>query len=151
MRGGIRLEAISPASLIAEVFELHGLFYAHGFDELHCRLKIVSFLARDAEFFALNGDLHFNLLAFDGLHNFLGSFLINAFFDSDALANRHACGFFFFAVIELSGFHAAFREVASQDFLNLFQLQLIIGIDGCLLYTSPSPRDRQKSRMPSSA
>ena len=28
------------------------------------------------------------------------------------------------------------------------------GIDriyGCLLYTSPSPRDRQKSRMPSSA
>ena len=25
------------------------------------------------------------------------------------------------------------------------------GRDGCLLYTSPSPRDRQKSRMPSSA
>ena len=24
-------------------------------------------------------------------------------------------------------------------------------LDGCLLYTSPSPRDRQKSRMPSSA
>ena len=26
-----------------------------------------------------------------------------------------------------------------------------ISIQGCLLYTSPSPRDRQKSRMPSSA
>ena len=26
-----------------------------------------------------------------------------------------------------------------------------IGVVGCLLYTSPSPRDRQKSRMPSSA
>ena len=26
-----------------------------------------------------------------------------------------------------------------------------IGLDACLLYTSPSPRDRQKSRMPSSA
>ena len=25
------------------------------------------------------------------------------------------------------------------------------GVNGCLLYTSPSPRDRQKSRMPSSA
>ena len=25
------------------------------------------------------------------------------------------------------------------------------GVKGCLLYTSPSPRDRQKSRMPSSA
>ena len=24
-------------------------------------------------------------------------------------------------------------------------------LDACLLYTSPSPRDRQKSRMPSSA
>ena len=27
----------------------------------------------------------------------------------------------------------------------------IYDVDGCLLYTSPSPRDRQKSRMPSSA
>src|SRR5678810_324592 len=30
-------------------------------------------------------------------------------------------------------------------------LVLTTGIKGCLLYTSPSPRDRQKSRMPSSA
>ena len=29
--------------------------------------------------------------------------------------------------------------------------QTIGFIEGCLLYTSPSPRDRQKSRMPSSA
>ena len=28
---------------------------------------------------------------------------------------------------------------------------VMIGLGGCLLYTSPSPRDRQKSRMPSSA
>ena len=27
----------------------------------------------------------------------------------------------------------------------------VSGVQGCLLYTSPSPRDRQKSRMPSSA
>ena len=27
----------------------------------------------------------------------------------------------------------------------------VINLDICLLYTSPSPRDRQKSRMPSSA
>ena len=26
-----------------------------------------------------------------------------------------------------------------------------VGYEACLLYTSPSPRDRQKSRMPSSA
>ena len=29
--------------------------------------------------------------------------------------------------------------------------QLLRGGNTCLLYTSPSPRDRQKSRMPSSA
>ena len=29
--------------------------------------------------------------------------------------------------------------------------QLFRDVDSCLLYTSPSPRDRQKSRMPSSA
>ena len=28
---------------------------------------------------------------------------------------------------------------------------IIAHVEGCLLYTSPSPRDRQKSRMPSSA
>ena len=30
-------------------------------------------------------------------------------------------------------------------------LQVLALADACLLYTSPSPRDRQKSRMPSSA
>ena len=33
----------------------------------------------------------------------------------------------------------------------LFQLEIRYEPDTCLLYTSPSPRDRQKSRMPSSA
>ena len=32
-----------------------------------------------------------------------------------------------------------------------FYLSGMSPIDSCLLYTSPSPRDRQKSRMPSSA
>ena len=30
-------------------------------------------------------------------------------------------------------------------------LSMQVEFEGCLLYTSPSPRDRQKSRMPSSA
>ena len=34
---------------------------------------------------------------------------------------------------------------------ELKDLSHIIKKDCCLLYTSPSPRDRQKSRMPSSA
>ena len=33
---------------------------------------------------------------------------------------------------------------------RVFDLELAVSSD-CLLYTSPSPRDRQKSRMPSSA
>ena len=33
----------------------------------------------------------------------------------------------------------------------LAQLRTMSDYKGCLLYTSPSPRDRQKSRMPSSA
>ena len=41
---------------------------------------------------------------------------------------------------------AAFRQVLADPQNNMYQL-----IMSCLLYTSPSPRDRQKSRMPSSA
>ena len=36
-------------------------------------------------------------------------------------------------------------------FLESFNQQAFNQATGCLLYTSPSPRDRQKSRMPSSA
>ena len=42
--------------------------------------------------------------------------------------------------------------------MNSVSLKLLLALNnweqwrkGCLLYTSPSPRDRQKSRMPSSA
>ena len=36
-------------------------------------------------------------------------------------------------------------------FWTLLLCMLVLLFSGCLLYTSPSPRDRQKSRMPSSA
>ena len=42
---------------------------------------------------------------------------------------------------------AMVMEAAGKDALNV----KYIPYDACLLYTSPSPRDRQKSRMPSSA
>ena len=43
------------------------------------------------------------------------------------------------------------NEMERPKIKNL-KLQRQIGIlENCLLYTSPSPRDRQKSRMPSSA
>ena len=34
---------------------------------------------------------------------------------------------------------------------NIIDVPIIAGEDTCLLYTSPSPRDKRQSRMPSSA
>ena len=42
-------------------------------------------------------------------------------------------------------------ERVIADVLDAFKATDADGIYACLLYTSPSPRDRQKSRMPSSA
>ena len=42
------------------------------------------------------------------------------------------------------------KEYARRMLLKIGYFSLINGYN-CLLYTSPSPRDRQKSRMPSSA
>ena len=40
----------------------------------------------------------------------------------------------------------------SDDFeTTIVEDEIYDPLEGCLLYTSPSPRDRQKSRMPSSA
>ena len=47
------------------------------------------------------------------------------------------------------------KSNSRRDFIkasSLTSVSLLIGLNAnCLLYTSPSPRDRQKSRMPSSA
>ena len=43
------------------------------------------------------------------------------------------------------------NEIAPAIVLAAFKLAGSIILSFCLLYTSPSPRDRQKSRMPSSA
>ena len=42
-------------------------------------------------------------------------------------------------------------EFKNLDNKEEIESQLFEVSKGCLLYTSPSPRDRQKSRMPSSA
>ena len=44
-----------------------------------------------------------------------------------------------------------FGFITSEDGQDLFAHFSSIQSDGCLLYTSPSPRDRTRSRMPSSA
>ena len=44
----------------------------------------------------------------------------------------------------------AYEDLAENEVANLYGAALAHW-NFCLLYTSPSPRDRQKSRMPSSA
>ena len=46
---------------------------------------------------------------------------------------------------------AAKQDPSEEELLNGQAAATIAAIWACLLYTSPSPRDRQKSRMPSSA
>ena len=61
----------------------------------------------------------------------------------------------FAGIIVLSVFGGQFNEITIQDeFHECYEYHddtPPTKIDCCLLYTSPSPRDRQKSRMPSSA
>ena len=42
-------------------------------------------------------------------------------------------------------------EEYNKSDIDKMEQQYMKRLWGCLLYTSPSPRDRQKSRMPSSA
>ena len=43
------------------------------------------------------------------------------------------------------------RRFGDTESLRAERAQIIDGLNRCLLYTSPSPRDRTRSRMPSSA
>ena len=47
--------------------------------------------------------------------------------------------------------HVFLNDKGKKIFNEIFNLQKKRIYNACLLYTSPSPRDRQKSRMPSSA
>ena len=44
-----------------------------------------------------------------------------------------------------------FLSSGNSAIIGMYVDDITIGYQPCLLYTSPSPRDRQKSRMPSSA
>ena len=103
-------------------------------------------------------------------------FILTLIFLSLACTNSHAQAFNYhlnmqnenlhdFGVLlkstEETSFPVSFDKVKSwQSNLEVLEQRALFGgrywlvselINHCLLYTSPSPRDRQKSRMPSSA
>eukprot|EP01017_Pseudomicrothorax_dubius_P023060 TRINITY_DN24777_c0_g1_i1.p1 TRINITY_DN24777_c0_g1~~TRINITY_DN24777_c0_g1_i1.p1 ORF type:complete len:262 (+),score=41.33 TRINITY_DN24777_c0_g1_i1:65-850(+) len=57
----------------------------------------------------------------------------------------------FFETIEINFFNSLISQREVRSFLWYILFCLLGLFISCLLYTSPSPRDRQKSRMPSSA
>ena len=73
--------------------------------------------------------------------------------------SRHAPGVTIMITGTATIYMEHFREVvnethhAGRDIVNEIykESKEVVDLYGCLLYTSPSPRDRQKSRMPSSA
>ena len=77
--------------------------------------------------------------------------LVSCFFDSRCSKKLY------FGFVDLEkAFDRVPREVTSWAMHKLGVEEWLVSAvmsmyTGCLLYTSPSPRDRQKSRMPSSA
>ena len=53
--------------------------------------------------------------------------------------------------LQVSGMQSIELGVSDKDMLERYNLVWIITDYACLLYTSPSPRDVEESRMPSSA
>ena len=77
------------------------------------------------------------------------------FFQQSRMLRRHCCRFFSnkskeFPIFRQSSICLLLRHVADVH-RSLRSIAHRTAHKGCLLYTSPSPRDRQKSRMPSSA
>ena len=54
------------------------------------------------------------------------------------------------AVPSANGAHISLDDFMKVD-LRIARIAEATQVEGCLLYTSPSPRDRTRSRMPSSA
>ena len=83
------------------------------------------------------------LLAHDiaaGNINTAHTFNINTIDDPDTAGN-----------LLITGFTATLSDYDNPSVVTILQQIETVKLTLCLLYTSPSPRDRQKSRMPSSA
>ena len=92
------------------------------------------------------------LLAFAGIR-ILRTFIPSSISQIQAISIDGTVLIFTALVAVLTGIAFGLAPAIHGSHLNLNDTLKESGRDsaGCLLYTSPSPRDRQKSRMPSSA
>ena len=86
------------------------------------------FLSQESSF-----DVQFSLIEYDGSHSYFRAYLVGLL--NTILVS--VIGIIFATII---GVVVGIARLSNNYLIN-----------SCLLYTSPSPRDRQKSRMPSSA
>ena len=110
------------AVLVAKVDELKRLIDAQRFHKSDNRLQIVALFARNAQFVALDGHLHFGFGILNRFGNFLGDLLFDALFDGNGLPHHRARGFFLFAEAQSRRVQLAAGNVSHQQFVQLFQL-----------------------------
>ena len=83
---------------------------------------------------------------------FIGSHLVDRLVgqgDEVIVVDNLSSGVIEFIQSHINSGAVIFHNIDLKDLDSL--KPIMAGVEICLLYTSPSPRDRQKSRMPSSA
>src|SRR5674476_1708910 len=103
----------------------------------------------------INKDFAFMLRA--GMENVIANYEYRQSFGKAAMANKSSSGDGMFQTnLDNSSSFNSDAILSYNKSLGKFDISAAGGVNyaysnTCLLYTSPSPRDRQKSRMPSSA
>ena len=94
----------------------------------------------------VNG-MYYKDLSFNSLVGWIGHEFAHIL-DYSKMNNTDLISFIASYVFDKDKMKKTERKADKETIKHGLGIQLL---DGCLLYTSPSPRDRQKSRMPSSA
>ena len=123
----------------------------HGFDDLPVsNLQLTIGAVKKKTDFVGDSELNVNTPAYKR-HTEIFKLIKEEFRDKEI----YRCGFLALPVDEYVGAHideGTYYKTKDRYHLSIVgEYQYFTGCDTCLLYTSPSPRDKRQSRMPSSA